>query len=838
MGIESSRSPPVATPTIVVTVASETDCDSIDAPEAAEDDTSPAQAAPKERYPTGPTAALLSFNKATTHECKATVSAPSINLVLQSNLSDVLDSPHKSTRPSQVNPWQSPESSDLVPSHVNKTCYSQESPAILQESFNGSTVIPVDFPSDNVDFEPASNTIDHEHSLQFLENPCNTTTDSADLSDSSVPSIIIPTTFDPSDSIDTMNPQVTEDPRPLISTNFIATAEAPNTPQSHMNVLSEIITQQDQDPAEEPSYRDVLLSPLVDILPPNVMTLPFSVAPDSDSGIILRDSIQDSTGIPQAATYAEATNLAARYPDLASEILVSPLRRSRPSDVDTALVAEDQAPPKQDSEEFTRGVGKRHRNQPKGSRKEPQQPPAEHSNRRRQERQPHRAIRVDSTAANAALKRSHTSVIQKAPGTAVHTDDNPNWAVAPQAASMIERTASLQTNHHGGIGRPPRRSQNQRGRGDKKNTQRGRRDNSTTEERHTRDTNSEGPRKPVASSTITAVQDNTRIPAPAGQHANSTRDRTELPPAVRRASYIETSGQRTSNADALLTKLFRQAMDMDNKPKESKRSSERQPPSNHIDFRKEASDQSGNKESPNVPLPLRDQQTNPKGKKREDQPRIPSTGFSFKAAPEQHTATMNEFKPVVQLPPPRNSKDIVPDRSRKSSVLNQVSQYNAYVDPFRPPMDPSVIHASHDRLRALNKVLDRENPDAAIDISAFSTKPEYRPENVMYSNSKMSARPIDLGRGMQMIGSASGGSSARPFSGGAGQMGAASLLEEQMFHRGGGVLRTGLPGTSYGQRHIALPPVTGSSIDARGERRRTGRRSSEMPTDRKSWSRS
>ncbi|KAH7930677.1 hypothetical protein BV22DRAFT_1124709 [Leucogyrophana mollusca] len=847
MGIEASRPPPVvATPTIVVTVASETDCDrGADEPATVEEDVSPVHSAAKDKPANGPVAALLSFNKATTHECKATVSAPSCNLVLESHL---VDSPRRSGSPSrEITSQQFSKSIDTVlPSNVTLS-YSQEveSSIIMKESSNISPVDSVNIGSGliktpnpelhrvpGVLTEPARPSDDKP--TEPVPDPADTTVESMDISNSSVPSIIIPASFEPvelAESIETVEPPLLVEPIPISNINF--TASASSSPQAHTDVLSDIVTpSQDQTATEEHPI------PTVPVLSSNVS--PVSASIDFVLATSTNDSTPEHTEIPQAATYAEATNLAARYPKLASEILVSPLRRAHHADTD--VVSEDQGYPKQEKEEITRAPRRHHRGQSKGNRRESQQNLVDRSKRRVQERPPQRPVRHEAIAATAPPPRAKADVVHAAPKVPIHTSDKPNWAVAPPPPATVERAPSLQTNRHGVAGRPPRRSHGHRGRGDRRESQdRARRDSGPTVDKRSRDVTPERPKKRAGPATAAPVQpsstsqDNTRIPAPTRHNTNEARDAADqLPAAVRRASYTETSGQRTSNADALLTKLFRQAMDMDSGSKEPKRPSERHSNTTRIDKKMGPSAHLVAGE-PSVAPPSSD---HPQADPSVNSSRIPSTGFSFRAAPEQHAAMLNEFKPSVQLSLPSVPNSRTSNPTRKPRIMDQALQHNGYVDPFRPPMDTLAMHkASSDRLRALNRVLDRGSPDAAIDISTLSRNPAYRPESVMYANGAISAsRPVDLERTMQSMAIASGRPVPRPFSGGAGQMGAPSLMEEQMFHRGGGVMRdVGPSGTGYGQHHTTLPPYP-VGAQARSERK-FRRQSSEMPMDRMSWSR-
>ncbi|KIJ69969.1 hypothetical protein HYDPIDRAFT_23123 [Hydnomerulius pinastri MD-312] len=290
-----------------------------------------------------PTAALLSNNKPTTHECKATASAPGHKCVLDSHMCDVVDSPHRGipkepeSRPQPVE-MEGSRSTHLTES-VRKPTEKEELAAQSQPTRNGpdDQTLPFlpqltqsgeirfhllgsdnlvqfdgssawctgaahDVPSVLAGVVAADKSFDNAEELSVLSLLADTTDSILECSDS-LPSIIIPESFER----DSATPK----------------------PKGDETLTS---------PTDTASERLEKCPPTLSIgihleAPP--LLLPGSDASDLEHAkdpVGLASVSKDGFSIPVASTYADATNLAAKYPDLASKILLSPLQASGRSD--------------------------------------------------------------------------------------------------------------------------------------------------------------------------------------------------------------------------------------------------------------------------------------------------------------------------------------------------------------------------------------------------------------------------------------------------------------------------------------------------------------------------
>ncbi|KAF9226686.1 hypothetical protein BS17DRAFT_497618 [Gyrodon lividus] len=280
-----------------------------------------------------PTVLLLSDNKPTTHECKATASAPGYNCILDSHMDDVADSPHKSVPQTQeirsegnetevsTTPTQCVEidqkdieAKERVTQRVSpRRAIRRSLPSLpqLTESgeiqfhlTGGDQMMQFDGFSKQLDLEPEGSLVmivpargktnDKAEDHSVLSLSTNITGSSSEGCDSLL-SIIIPESFECDDS--TQKLEAADNPP---STDAVA--------QMHSSTMSIACH----------------LEPLP-LLPPRSGVCDLKHALEC---IEVASDLQEETSIPFAATYADAANLAAKYPHLASKILMSPLRAS------------------------------------------------------------------------------------------------------------------------------------------------------------------------------------------------------------------------------------------------------------------------------------------------------------------------------------------------------------------------------------------------------------------------------------------------------------------------------------------------------------------------------
>ncbi|KIK46663.1 hypothetical protein CY34DRAFT_9528 [Suillus luteus UH-Slu-Lm8-n1] len=247
----------------------------------------------------------------------------------------------------------------------------------------------------------------------------------------------------------------------------------------------------------------------------------------------------EGTEVPVAVTYADATNLAARYPDLASQILVSPLRK-RAARQEIALTAEqdliEEGPPsKRRPRRPRRHKGKRSRD----NQEELQQ----------QSRGSLRTPGLDTSPSRHKDPSSTSGLVDPKATFGFHSACNlrqPDWLVdsAPPTPNLcVERVPSLQTNRHIALATPQERTRNYQGETGDANW------GAPTAEIQA----STPPPKRLATPKRACVQE---------QHGAMLLMREERAGAPEATDLATTSmGRRSINADMLLTELFRKAME-------------------------------------------------------------------------------------------------------------------------------------------------------------------------------------------------------------------------------------------------------------------------------------
>ncbi|KAG2155033.1 uncharacterized protein EDB93DRAFT_1130827 [Suillus bovinus] len=245
------------------------------------------------------------------------------------------------------------------------------------------------------------------------------------------------------------------------------------------------------------------------------------------------------TAVPVAVTYADATNLAAQYPDLASQILVSPLREHTACQEITLtseqnLIKED-PPSKRRPRRHRRHRSKRSRENQEESQQQsrgslwtpgPDSSPSRHK---------------DPSSASGLVDLKGTSGFHSA-----HDSRQPDWLVdsaLPTPTPSVERAPSLQTNRHTAPVPPQERTRNYQQESD--------------------DTNWGAPATEIQAS----ISPPMRFATPKRAHIQEQHSAMPLQSEERggttKATNLATAsiGRRSSNAEMLLTELFRKAME-------------------------------------------------------------------------------------------------------------------------------------------------------------------------------------------------------------------------------------------------------------------------------------
>lgn len=344
-----------------------------------------------------------------------------------------------------------------------------------------------------------------------VEHPANNSLDS-------ISSAIIPESFEASDSLSLGHVQPFENIQSNITQRHITTAsiESSLSPRKNSIIIPDIAFTNDISSVLKPATE-------------------YSI--ENTGRILATTPIKtEGTEVPVAVTYADATNLAARYPDLASQILVSPLRK-RTARQEIALTPEqdliEEGPPsKRRPRRPRRHKGKRSRDnqeelqqQSRGSSRTPglEAPPSRHKD-------PSTSGLVDPNATfgfhSACNSRQPDWLVDSAP-------PNP----------CVERVPSLQTNRHTGLATPRERTRIYQG--------------------DTGDANWGAP----AAESQPSTPPPTRFATPKRacvqeQHGAMLLKREERAGAPKATDLATTSmGRRSINADMLLTELFRKAME-------------------------------------------------------------------------------------------------------------------------------------------------------------------------------------------------------------------------------------------------------------------------------------
>ncbi|KAG1906956.1 uncharacterized protein F5891DRAFT_999585 [Suillus fuscotomentosus] len=245
----------------------------------------------------------------------------------------------------------------------------------------------------------------------------------------------------------------------------------------------------------------------------------------------------EGTEVPVAVTYADATNLAARYPDLASQILVSPLRQ-RTTRQELALTAEhdlieEDPPSKRRHRRHRRHRSKRSRKnqeesqqQSRGSLRTPGPDPS---------LSPHK----DPSPISALVDPKGTSGFHSA-----YDSRQPVWLVDSALSNpSVKRAPSFQTNRHMVPATLQERTRNY--------------------QRESGDTNWNAPAAEIQASTLPPMRFATPKRAPVQEQHIAMLLQSEERAGATKAMDLATAsiGRRSSNAEMLLTELFRKAME-------------------------------------------------------------------------------------------------------------------------------------------------------------------------------------------------------------------------------------------------------------------------------------
>ncbi|EGO27662.1 hypothetical protein SERLADRAFT_406686 [Serpula lacrymans var. lacrymans S7.9] len=457
----------------------------------------------------GPTASLLSLNKPTTHECKATASAPGHNLVLDSHISYVVESHKAAALPNpsllEIENLSGDEPRALTEAPLSKPATVVDSfctpssvtgdakeLAVTSSASLSSIDIPESFeiPSTSLPVGPAEVSIELDRVNLDVPFEADQNTDSitpilrnddghnhgnikAPLIQASLEKSAqytyeakhIFTLANCSDISDTLNIEFSSITPEDVSQyhNISKTQEIfASCPSTTLTPAKGVVE------AARPPHSDFIVS--IDTIEPSFPSgidgfskEGPSVQPaspsftitciDKDQTCSSNDTLSRSpfntseakppsianTNIPAANTYAEATNLAARFPDLASEILFLPLRPG----ADTQ-VPEDGLKESKVKVQKTLEKDKLFRSSSQGGR-------TRFKEKRQQARQSKGKGQQQSSSAKTPVTRTPMALGLATITDHRHTDDSPNWAAAPLPPA-VARTPSLPTNLHSASG--------------------------------------------------------------------------------------------------------------------------------------------------------------------------------------------------------------------------------------------------------------------------------------------------------------------------------------------------------------------------------------------------
>ncbi|KAG2156293.1 hypothetical protein DEU56DRAFT_228337 [Suillus clintonianus] len=239
-----------------------------------------------------------------------------------------------------------------------------------------------------------------------------------------------------------------------------------------------------------------------------------------------------NAGVPVAVTYADATNLAARYPDLASQILVSPLRK-RTASQEVALI------PEQDLIEESPPSGRRRPRNRRHRRKRSR------DNQEASQQQSRGSLGTPGPGASPSRHKDHPS---SASGTVDPKETSrfhyaqANWSVdsaSPTPNPAVERAPSLQTNRHTILGTLQERTHDY--------------------QRESSDVNWVA----LAAEMQPSTPSPTRFATLKREQHNTMHLKGDERAGTTKATDSTTTslGRRSSNAEMLLTELFRKAME-------------------------------------------------------------------------------------------------------------------------------------------------------------------------------------------------------------------------------------------------------------------------------------
>lgn len=245
----------------------------------------------------------------------------------------------------------------------------------------------------------------------------------------------------------------------------------------------------------------------------------------------------EGTEVPVAVTYADATNLAARYPDLASQILVSPLRQ-RTTRQELALTPEHDLIEEDLPSKRRRRRNRRHRSKRSRDNQEESQQQSRGS-LRTPGPDPSPSRHKDLGPIPALVDPKGTSGFHSA-----HDSRQPVWLVDSALSNpSVKRAPSFQTNRHMVPATLQERTRNY--------------------QRESGDTNWNAPAAEIQTSTLPPMRFATPKRAPVQEQHIAMLLQSEERVGATKAMDLATAsiGRRPSNAEMLLTELFRKAME-------------------------------------------------------------------------------------------------------------------------------------------------------------------------------------------------------------------------------------------------------------------------------------
>ncbi|KAG2060150.1 hypothetical protein BDR06DRAFT_948214 [Suillus hirtellus] len=442
----------------------------------------------------------------------------------------------------------------------------------------------------------------------------------------------------------------------------------------------------------------------------------------------------EGTEVPVAVTYADATNLAARYPDLASQILVSPLRQ-RTTRPELALtpehdLIEEDPPSKRRHRRHRRHRSKRSRKnqeesqqQSRGSLRTPGPDPSPSRHK-------------DLSPISALVDPKGTSGFHSA-----HDSRQPVWLVDSALSNpSVKRAPSFQTNRHMVPATLQERTRDY--------------------QRESGDTDWNAPAAEIQASTLPPMRFATPKQAPVQEQNIAMLLQSEERVGATKAIDLATAsiGRRSSNAEMLLTELFRKAMETSS-PSATKRDFLRKCQAEGPDSIKVLVAETAHPVSqaekimegdfPRVKLPAPStprMRTSPKPTRKsptawmeEDHTIRQSYVLSAGRTEEDYIAHQSYLHPAVRTTedhatpqnykPPhqrlnKNKYNTITTQNLKPHIHHHASSLNRHSDPCTPPSPGAIqLLERSERIRHLERLLSRELPISTPGLTMPSLKP-------------------------------------------------------------------------------------------------------------------